>query len=433
MRLAQEAGGPRFDEPASAERVVIGYVSGSTTHDQDFETATDALCHVMGAYPQVELHVIGPLNLNECFERFGSRVKTTPLIPFHDVPRASWVIDINLAPLEVDNPFCQSKSELKYIEGSMLGQPTIASRTDAFEYAIRHGENGLLVSSTEEWIANLEMLITNPERRKAIGKAAYHDVLENYAPEVRGRQFVELLSGILARHQRDPELTLPDQQVERRVIDHLLEILARVATPFELFLEAPAQSGPGAQAPAHLAKRLGEALAAVRRARRHPLARLQADLKYVVKRLLGRAYRVSLEGETYQLVGDLLDGRVYGQAFQAAESNLCCIDVLLATFGRVNTPDLVFRLKASPTSSEDLVTQRVSASILYDSRFHGFSFDPLSDSAGKSYYFSLESPDAIRGDAVGLWTLVGAGAAGGAMYQNGRPVPGELAYKVRYA
>ena len=55
-------------------------------------------------------------------------------------------IDINLAPLELDNPFCQAKSEIKFTEAALVGVPTVASPTQAFVYAMRDGEDGLLAA-----------------------------------------------------------------------------------------------------------------------------------------------------------------------------------------------------------------------------------------------------------------------------------------------
>ena len=45
-----------------------------------------------------------------------------------------WIIaqtDINLAPLEMDNPFCQAKSEIKFVEAALVGV-----RLDEVEQAV---------------------------------------------------------------------------------------------------------------------------------------------------------------------------------------------------------------------------------------------------------------------------------------------------------
>ncbi len=229
VRLAEEARRHKVKRPD--DRVVLGYVSGSTSHDQDFMTVSNALLHIMNKYPQVELRIIGSLNLGERFAPVQQRIRTTPLIPWQDVPRESQTIDINLAPLEQDNPFCQSKSEVKYIEAGILGIPTVASRTEAFEFAIRPGETSFLANDTHEWIECLELLIRDPDRRIAVGEAARSDVLQNYTPHVRGQQFSQLLQDFMTQHQ--PDSVLEQEQIERRVIAHLSDILGELTLPHD--------------------------------------------------------------------------------------------------------------------------------------------------------------------------------------------------------
>ena len=411
--------------------VVIGYSSGSVSHEQDFAVVSPVLSRLMERYTQVRLHIFGHLSLGDDLTRLGNRVERTSYMRWQELPYALSQIDINLAPLELDNPFCQSKSELKYFEAGILGIPTVASRTQAFEFAIRHGETGFLTSDTDEWMEYLELLITDPNRRRAVGEAARRDVLRNYTPEARGRQLSQLLRDLVAQHRPDPNLILEPAQVERRVVDHLSDVLGELTTPFD-----PSQpSSPEDDflwRRHYLTQRLGEILIAVRLERHRPLARLGAWMKYMVKKLTRQVYRLEREEEVYQLMGELTGGQVYGQTFQSTAPNLCCIDVLFATFGRVNTPDLVFRLKESTGSEVDIVTRTVSASKLHDNRFYPFTFPSLPDSAGKCYYFSVESPGAVWGDAVGLWTFVDAQDAAGTMYKNNQSTTGRLAYTAHY-
>ncbi|HLF24911.1 MAG TPA: glycosyltransferase [Anaerolineae bacterium] len=229
VRLAQELQRPHVEHVD--KRVVIGYVSGSVSHDQDFATITDALLHVLNRRPNVELLVIGPLNLSERFTSVAQQVRMRPLLPWKDIPRESQTIDINLAPLELDNPFCQSKSEVKYFEAGILGIPTVASPTDAFKFAIRHGETGFLAGNTHEWIESLERLIDNPNLRRSIGAAARRDALKNYVPQVRGRQLAPLLQTLADEHRREPDNPAIQETVERQVIAYLTSVLEEVLSP----------------------------------------------------------------------------------------------------------------------------------------------------------------------------------------------------------
>lgn len=415
----------------SAGQVILGYISGSASHDQDFETIADALWFILHKYPQVELRVIGPLNLSRRFAAFRDRIKLFPLVPWEEVPHQIRGLDINLAPLEQDNPFCQSKSEVKYFEAGVFGVPTVASRTEAFEFAIRQGETGFVADNTAEWIQFLEMLIENPERRREMGAAARRDALDNYTPHARGRQLVQSLRSLAADRQSQAA-RLPDQgQIHRRIIDILIGYLQ----------EDRGQLKPGGAArpldnqydqPERRVATIWSALREIRQARRRPGARLLAFVKHTVKKLARRVYRLELDGQVYELIDELRSNQVYGQTFQATAPSLCRVDVLFATFGRINSPDVIFHLRASPDAEDVLATCTVSTSLLHDSRFFPFAFEPIPDSAGKQYFFSVESPGAVRGDAVGVWSHLNPVDAGGTMYQGGQPIPGRLAHTVYY-
>jgi hypothetical protein len=93
----------------------------------------------------------------------------------------------------LDNPFSQSKSEIKFMEAALVGVPTIASPTDAFSSAIRSGENGLLAGNPQEWLDGLLWLAGETSEREKLGAAAREDVLRRYAPWERAEQAVAAL------------------------------------------------------------------------------------------------------------------------------------------------------------------------------------------------------------------------------------------------
>lgn len=172
-------------------------------------------------------------------------------------------------------------------------------------------------------------------------------------------------------------------------------------------------------------------LRAAYRARRRPSARALAWVKRQVKQITRRSYLLTLDGRTYRLIDELIAGAVYRQDFQSARPNLCGIRVLFATFRRLNTPNVIFRLKETAQAA-DWVVWTLPASALQDNHFFLFSFEPIPDSAGKGYSFSIESPEAIHGDAVGVWTVVND-PQHGMFDQDGRSISGQLAYTLQYS
>jgi len=193
---------------ADPSRVIIGYASGTPTHDRDFAVVKPALKHIMQQYPQVELWLVGSLNPGRDWGNLAGRVKRFPWMPWRKLPALLVQFDINLAPLVMDNPFAQSKSEIKYMEAALLRVPTIASPTDAFQYAIRAGENGFLAANLHEWAEALDVLVSQPDVRKAVGDNAYAHTLANYHPSTRSGELIATLNQI-SEQQLGKALIMP--------------------------------------------------------------------------------------------------------------------------------------------------------------------------------------------------------------------------------
>lgn len=163
------------------EVIRIGYFSGALSHNKDFATITDALMEIMEKYSKVELFLAGPLDIESALNKFKDRIKQVPYAPreqhFANVAK----VDINLAPLEINNPFCQSKSELKFFEAGIVQVPTVAAATEPFKKAIEDGVDGYVANGTIQWIQKLEKLILEPELRKSMGEKAREKALERYS------------------------------------------------------------------------------------------------------------------------------------------------------------------------------------------------------------------------------------------------------------
>ena len=163
------------------DTIRLGYFSGTASHNKDFAVITDALMQIMEKYPQVELFLVGPLDIENKLNKFKDRIKQLPYVSrnkhFENISK----VDINLAPLEIGNPFCESKSELKFFEAGIVGVPTVASATGTFKEAISDGFDGFVASDTQEWVNKLQGLILEPETRLEMGQKAREKAIQNYA------------------------------------------------------------------------------------------------------------------------------------------------------------------------------------------------------------------------------------------------------------
>jgi glycosyltransferase involved in cell wall biosynthesis/GT2 family glycosyltransferase len=183
----------------------IGYAGGSRTHQRDFKVALPAIIRVLRAHPQVRLTLFrdgssgeGVVLTHEFpeLEDLADRIEWRNMVPLAELPAEIARFAINIAPLEVGNPFCEAKSELKFWEAALAGVPTVASPTGPYKRAIAHGVTGLLAESEDEWVAALSLLVESAERRAEMAQAAYHVSLANFGPQACADAFARMLAQI---------------------------------------------------------------------------------------------------------------------------------------------------------------------------------------------------------------------------------------------
>lgn len=175
--------------------VIVSYLSGSNTHNRDVQVCSSALAEVLGKYDFVRLYIFGWLTTDDHLKPYENKIVRIPFMPWKQLSVFAKDVDINLSPLE-NNEFCNSKSELKYLEAGILEVPTIASPRQSFSEVIRHGENGLLAETNEEWVRCLDFLIQDKAARTAMGKKARQHILEQYHPQKMGEGLTNFLRSI---------------------------------------------------------------------------------------------------------------------------------------------------------------------------------------------------------------------------------------------
>lgn len=178
LKMAEEV--LKNKKPHNSQQILLGYFSGTMSHNKDFATITDALVEVMKKYSQVKLFLAGPLNIENQLDKFSSRIIRSSFVSRKEHFENIAGVDINLAPLEIGDPFCEAKSEIKFSGAGILKVPTIATATQTFKEAITDGVDGFVVSTTNEWMIKLGKLIDDEKLRKEMGEKAYEKTMAQY-------------------------------------------------------------------------------------------------------------------------------------------------------------------------------------------------------------------------------------------------------------
>jgi len=197
--------------PGGRSEVVIGYASGTPTHDRDFPVAAVAIARTLAAYPQARLEIVGELSevSLKALLPVADQVRRRPIVDYYSLAGELSRFDINIAPLETGNLFCECKSELKFFEPAMLSIPTIASATRPFRSAMTSGEDGFICEHESEWQGALETLVADAAVRRQMGASARSRSMISFGPERQKADLMELLSELLPGFRSRPKMASP--------------------------------------------------------------------------------------------------------------------------------------------------------------------------------------------------------------------------------
>ena len=167
------------------DRVIMGYFSGTITHNKDFELIMPIIIKLLKKYDNLYLKIVGLLDLPSEMECVRDKILTNDFVDYKELPNLIHSVHINIAPLE-DNIFNEAKSENKWMEAALVKVPTVASNVGAFADAIEDNNTGLLCKSSKEWEDKLIKLIEDEKYRDEIGNNAYNKVMKDHITTYSG-------------------------------------------------------------------------------------------------------------------------------------------------------------------------------------------------------------------------------------------------------
>lgn len=217
-------GESRPERPVVGRRKVIGYM-GTHTHDADLMMILPALRATLREHAgQVELQLVGGVADRAVIEAFGGLpVSVLDVGGNVEYPAfARWMTenvkwDLAIAPLE-ENAFTRCKSDIKFLDYSILGIPGVYSRGPVYGGTVRHLETGYLAANdTRGWTEALRLLLTDDSLRLGMAKKAQEYTFSTRTLCTRAADWREAIFSIVGRQNsgRDGEL-ISEHATERR-------------------------------------------------------------------------------------------------------------------------------------------------------------------------------------------------------------------------
>ena len=183
----------------SHDDVIIGYLSGSITHNPDIEYVKPALIKIMTKYKNTKLKLVGEIELPDDLKGFQDRIIVEPFVDWQKLPEIIASIDINLAPLE-DSIFNEAKSENKWLEAALVKTVTLASDLGAFHQKINDGVDGILFKNEKDFEKKLEKLVKDKEYREEIATNAYNRIIKNNVTTYSGHGLAKFIKSKLHKN-----------------------------------------------------------------------------------------------------------------------------------------------------------------------------------------------------------------------------------------
>ena len=182
---------PLANVPKQNGKIVIGW-SGSISTIKHFEMAIPVLKKIDKKYPgKIEIHVMGQGNyshpdLKIISKNWDPKTENADLNAF----------DIGIMPLP-DDEWVKGKCGLKGLTYMACGVATIMANVGVNAEIIRHGENGFLASTEQEWIDCLSLLIENPALQKEMGENGRKTVVEKYSVNANKHLYLDVLNSLI--------------------------------------------------------------------------------------------------------------------------------------------------------------------------------------------------------------------------------------------
>lgn len=167
------------------EKIVVGW-TGSSTSQTHLEKFVPLLREISQKLP-IEIHIHSDRS---------PELEDVPFVWHKWSPETEVEIiskfDIGIMPMP-DDKWSLGKCSMKALLYMSLAVPTVCSDIGMNRQVIKHGENGFLAKTDDEWFNAIQTLVNNRDMREKMGDKSRETVVEKYSMEICARKFAEVV------------------------------------------------------------------------------------------------------------------------------------------------------------------------------------------------------------------------------------------------
>lgn len=104
---------------------------------------------------------------------------------------------VGIMPLQ-DDEISRGKCAMKALQYMATGRPVVVSPVGMNVEVVKHGDNGFLASSTDDFVSALLYLAKSPAERSRLGKKARKTIEEKYSAAVASRAFATVVHSVVS-------------------------------------------------------------------------------------------------------------------------------------------------------------------------------------------------------------------------------------------
>lgn len=179
----------------SNSKFIIGYFSGSPSHQCDFSIVVDDLVRLFEKYNNIFLKIVGYIEIPEKLMKFKNKIIQTPFVSYEELQYEIGEVDLNIIPLQ-NNIFNDCKSELKFFEAGIVNVISCCSPTYIYKQIIDDGKNGFLCKEGE-WFSVIERIFLDKDNLDNIKNKAYETSINMYGVKNQTKTITTVYKDIL--------------------------------------------------------------------------------------------------------------------------------------------------------------------------------------------------------------------------------------------